>query len=179
MSDSDESLVSVFSTDDQARVPLAEIALKNAGIAYLVREGTRGADTMSWTLTLPPTIRPRVIKILVAPDAAGLARELLADLEDEPSAPASAPDVIFEAATPSSTSIQIEDASTGISIGAISENELQELTTHLEEQSPQHYFVDRAALDTLEHARAEAGLVKLLRQAVGDGDGLSVRWTVR
>lgn len=175
----DEALVSVFSTDDPARVPLAELTLKTEGIEYLLKEGPRGADTMGWTLTLPATNRPRVIDVLVAPDAAARARDLLADLQDAPDAGAPAPDPIFEATAAPSTAIHLEDAATGIPIGAISENELQELTTHLDEESPQQYFIDQNTIEALQHAHAETGLVDLLRRTIGDGEGRSVRWVVR
>jgi hypothetical protein len=134
---------------------------------------------MAWTLTIPPTNRARVMQLLVAPDVAARARELLADLEDAPSSSVPAADTIFETAAASSTVIQLEDAATGILIGTITENELQELTTHLDEESPQHYFIDSDTIGALEHARVDPELVDLLRHAVGDGNGLILRWTVR
>jgi len=180
-SDVDEPLVPVFRTDDAARLPLAELALQGEGITYLIKDGPRGADTMGWALAMPPTNRPRVIQLLVAPDVAARARELLADLETAPTAvnlPVSDSDVLFSADSGSAAVIQIVDASTGIAIGSVTENELQELTAHLEEDSPQQYFVDAQSIETLEHAHVNPGLVDLLRHAVGDSDGVVIRWTV-
>ena len=178
MSSFDEPLVKVFSTDDPARVPLAELTLQGEGIEYLLREGPRGVDTMGWTLTLPATNNPRIINVLVTADVAARARELLADLENAP-ASSGAPDPVFEASAASSASIQLEDVSTGIPIGTLTENELQELTAHLEEESPQQYFVDQNTIDMLTDAHATPALIDLLRRALGDGEALSVRWTVR
>jgi hypothetical protein len=178
----DDPLVAVFKTDDAARLPLAELALQGEGIAYLIKDGPRGTDTMGWALAVPPTNRPRVIQLMVTPDVAERARELLADLETAPtivSSPVPDADALFGADSGSTAVIQIEDVSTGIAIGSVTENELQELTAHLEEDSPQQYFVDAQSIETLEHAHVNPALVDLLRHAVGDSDGVAIRWTVR
>jgi hypothetical protein len=179
MQNSDEPLVPVFSTDDPARVPLAQLTLDTEGIEYLVKEGPRGVDTMGWTIAQPATNRPRVVTLLVASDVAARARDLLADLEDAPGSNTAATDPVFEATTAASTSIQLEDASSGMAIGSITENELQELTTHLDEESPQQYFIDKDTIATFEHANVEPGLVELLRRTIGDGAGRTIRWIVR
>src|SRR5689334_7780959 len=134
---------------------------------------------MGWTIAQPATNRPRVITLLVAPDVAARARDLLADLEDAPQSNTAATDPVFEATTAASTAIQLEDTSTGSPIGSITENELQELTTHLDEESPQQYLIDQKTIATLEHANVEPGLVDLLRRTIGDGEGHLIRWIVR
>jgi hypothetical protein len=64
-------------------------------------------------------------------------------------------------------------------LGQISEAQLQELTSHLEEEAPAQYFVDAETVGSLEASHADAELVALLRNAVGDGPGLVIRWSVR
>jgi processive 1,2-diacylglycerol beta-glucosyltransferase len=66
-------------------------------------------------------------------------------------------------------------------LGSITEAELQYLIDSLEETSEddQDYFVDRGTIDYLADGRATDHLVALLEKAVGDGDGVEVRWEKR
>jgi hypothetical protein len=82
------------------------------------------------------------------------------------------------AAAASAAAIRLEDAATGITIGTITEEQLQELGSHLEEDAPQQYFVNAGTIEMLQDAHAEEALVALLRKAVGDGEGTTIRWTV-
>jgi hypothetical protein len=65
-------------------------------------------------------------------------------------------------------------------VGAITESQLQELTSRLEEEGPHEYFITGETVDMLQTAGADAALIDLLRQAVGaDGSGRAIRWVVR
>jgi hypothetical protein len=171
----DDPLVSVFKTDDSGLLPLATMALDAEGIEHVVRNAGK-FDTLQWTLSQKPTSRPIVVEIVVAKADAARARDLLADLDRLSEMPATAPAMPPAAAEP--PSIRLEDAATGIALGAISEAQLQELTSHLEEDAPGQYFVTPATIELLEEKKADRDLVRLLRQAVGSGDGLTVRWKV-
>lgn len=66
----------------------------------------------------------------------------------------------------------------GAFIGSISDEEFQYLVDDLEEESLQDtdYFVNTPTIDMLEEDGAPESLVKLLRSAVGNGDGVEIRW---
>jgi hypothetical protein len=171
----DENLVSIFKTDDPGVLPLATIALDAEGIEYSVRSAGK-ADTLQWTISQKPTNRAVVMEIVVTRDVAAKARDLVVDLERPLGVAPTDPDVITDVVdTPA---IRLEDAATGISIGAITEAQLQELSSHLEEDAPQQYFVDASTIKMLEDAHADAALVEMLRQAAGKGDGRAIRWVV-
>ena len=170
----DAPLVQVFRTDDPALLPLATMALEGEGIEYRVRHaGTE--DSYEWQMSQTPTTRPVVVEIVVASDVAARARDLLVDLEA--STPAGAAPSIPTADPPTVT---LEDAESGLSIGTISESQLQELTAHMEEEKPQQYYVTPETVEMLQDAGAEAALVAILRAAVASRPGgVSVRWIVR
>lgn len=63
-------------------------------------------------------------------------------------------------------------------LGTVSESDIQTLVDQLEEEhhADEDYFVDSATIDLLEEAGASAGLISLLRAAVGDSEGIEVRY---
>ncbi|MCW5889792.1 MAG: galactosyldiacylglycerol synthase [bacterium] len=75
--------------------------------------------------------------------------------------------------------VTLTDSDTGATIGTITEEQLAQLVEHLEEETPedQDYWIDGATLDALEEEGVDAAVIGLLRAAVGDRDGLEVRWT--
>jgi hypothetical protein len=174
----DARLVQVFRTDDPAVLPLATMALEGEGIEYHVRHaGTE--DSYEWQMSQTPTTRPTVVEIVVASDVAARARDLLVDLEGSTPAGATAsiPPADPQAEPPT---VRLEDAESGLPIGTISESQLQELTTHLEEEKPQHYFVTPETVEMLQDSGADAALVATLRAAAASRPGgVSVRWIVR
>jgi len=170
--------VRVFKTEDPAILPLATMALEAEGIEYVVKHAGK-VDSLGWTLSQFPTNRPVVMEIVVGSDVASKAKELLADLEqstagDVPADPAP-PEPMTLSEPPS---IALEDAASGIKVGDITESQLQELTSRLEEESPQQYFVTSGTVEMLQEAGVESSLVAMLREAVG-ADGRAIRWTVR
>jgi hypothetical protein len=168
-------LVAVFKTDDAGLLPLAELALRDEGIPYMLNRTQRGVDNMSWALSLPPTIRTWPMQVLVQESVAAKARSVLADLQQATPAELTVPVAEGSVSAP----IHLETADTNTEVGAITDDDLQELTSHLEEEAPQEYFVDRNTIELLEQAHVNAGLVDLLRRAIGDGEGRPIRWVVR
>jgi len=77
--------------------------------------------------------------------------------------------------------IDLFNGDTNDLIGSITEAELKTLQQALEEESPDDhdYFIDAATIDLLGDGRATDHLLQLLRDAVGSGDGLEVRWQRR
>jgi hypothetical protein len=155
------------------------MALDAEGIDYEIRSAGK-TDTLQWLMSQPPTNRPRVLEIVVTADVATKARDLVIDLErpigevrPAPLEPAAIPDAMDP------PTVTLEDATTGISLGAITENQLQELSSRLEEEAPQQYFVNAATIEVLTSAGADATLTALLQSAIGDSDGVSIRWFVR
>ena len=174
-------LVSVFKTDDPGLVPLATMALDAEHIEYFVRHQGK-ADSMQWVISQTPTTRPVVLEILVAADLAPRARDLLVDLESQSAAAIPMPDGAMPGTTVAiePPTVRLEDAAAGTTIGTITESQLQEITSRLEEDGPQQYFVTSATVDMLKDAGVEPSLVELLRNAVGtDGSGLVIRWAIR
>jgi hypothetical protein len=63
-------------------------------------------------------------------------------------------------------------------LGTISADQLQFLIDSMEEESSedQDYYINPITLDYLESLGADAGLMALLRTALGDRQGITVRW---
>lgn len=66
----------------------------------------------------------------------------------------------------------------GSLIGSITDADLQLMVDHLEEEglTDDDYFMDEATIDILEENGASAPLVSLLREAVGETEGIDIRW---
>ena len=75
--------------------------------------------------------------------------------------------------------IQLRDRETGASIGDITEEQLQFLIDHLEEESEEDtdYYLDRATLDMLREKGLDASLLKLLEEALGGREELEIEWS--
>ena len=166
-----DKLESVFKTDDPAILPLAKMALETEGIAYFVKHSGKH-DSLGWVMSQQPTNRPVVLEIMVTSDLAGRARDLLAEL-----AKPAGPTPVFESEPPA---IVLENVATGAAIGSISESQLQELTSRLQEDSPKQYRITDDTIDALQHAGVDASLLALLRSAADPGRReLVIRWVVR
>lgn len=74
--------------------------------------------------------------------------------------------------------IRILEKDTRREVGVISDTDLQKMIDHMEEESSkdQDYFVDLTTVDTLEKLGASAELVSLLRNAIGDSEGIDICW---
>ncbi len=67
---------------------------------------------------------------------------------------------------------------TGALLGTIDEADLQMLVDQLEEETEEDtdYYVTPLTIELLEQNGASATLVQLLKQAVGDSEGVDVAW---
>jgi len=74
--------------------------------------------------------------------------------------------------------IRLYDNDSGVEIGALTNDQLQFLIDQLEEESTtdQDYYIEQATLDMLENAGIDGNLLEMLRGALGDRDGMEIRW---
>ena len=74
--------------------------------------------------------------------------------------------------------IDLYDNATDSLVGQIPESQLQFLVDHLEETdlSDRDYYIDLATIEMLEEQDAAEALVQLLRKALGEREGMEVRW---
>ena len=169
------SVVPVFKTDDPGLLPLAEATLQTAGIEFQAKSFGK-IDNLSWTLSQSPTNRPFVIEIWVSSEDADKAHELLADLSQSAEIGTSDPAVLADTAY--AEAIRLEEVASGQPIASITEEQLQELSGHLEATGPQEFMVDLEGLDRLLHAHVDPQLIDKLSQVLGEQDEATIRWTV-
>jgi hypothetical protein len=74
--------------------------------------------------------------------------------------------------------VQLFDNDTGQPLGTITDAQLAVLTDLLEEESADDtdYYINLDTLDLLAERGADAGLVDLLRKALGDRQEMEIRW---
>ncbi len=74
--------------------------------------------------------------------------------------------------------IKIYDLQTDKLVGELTEAQFQFLANHLEEESleDRDYYLNQATVDMLEEDGADAGLVAVLRQALGGKEDMDIRW---
>jgi hypothetical protein len=77
--------------------------------------------------------------------------------------------------------IEIRDKETGKPLGTISEEQLQFLIDNLEEEYAEDmdYYINAATLDMFEERGIDAGLLKLLRDALGIREDMEIVWSKR
>ena len=77
--------------------------------------------------------------------------------------------------------IDLYNSETNQLIGSISEEELEVLLQGLEEESSQDqdYYIESATIDLLADDGASEELLGLLRAALGESDGVDIRWERR
>jgi len=77
--------------------------------------------------------------------------------------------------------IDLYNVATNQLLGSITEADLQVLVDALEEESEedQDYYIDAATIDVIADGKATEHLVRLLRSAVGSGEGVDIRWQRR
>lgn len=76
--------------------------------------------------------------------------------------------------------IQLTNKDSGALIGEISEDQLKVLVLALEEEhsNDQDYWIDHATVDMIEINHLNAGsLIPLLRAAIGNSDGIEIRYS--
>ena len=74
--------------------------------------------------------------------------------------------------------IRLYDNDSGATLGTVSEEQLQFLVDQLEEETSKDrdYYLQAETLELLEGRGADAALIGLLRRALGDRDGVEIRW---
>ena len=74
--------------------------------------------------------------------------------------------------------IKIFNNETGALLGSVAETDLDHLMGQLEEESAEDtdYYINEDMIDILAEAGASATLLDLLRKAVGEGEGVEIRW---
>ena len=75
--------------------------------------------------------------------------------------------------------IEIRDKETGKLLGTISEEQLQFLIDNLEEEYAEDmdYYINAATLDMIEERGIDAGLLHLLRDALGTQEDMEIVWS--
>jgi hypothetical protein len=77
--------------------------------------------------------------------------------------------------------IDVYNKATNALIGSITEADLQVLVDALEEEASddQDYYIDAATIDVIGDGRATEHLLQLLRTALGESEGVDIRWNRR
>lgn len=75
--------------------------------------------------------------------------------------------------------IQLHDNDTQIRLGEITEQQLQFLIDHLEEESSsdQDYYINRDTLEMFARAGADPALLDLLQRGLGGREAMEIRWS--
>ena len=74
--------------------------------------------------------------------------------------------------------ITLYDSETGKKVGELTPAQFDFLASQFEEESveDQGYYLSRDEIDYFEEIGAEANLLAILRQILGDRDGMEFRW---
>ncbi len=74
--------------------------------------------------------------------------------------------------------IRLYDNATDTELGSLTEEQLLFLIDNLEEEtsSDQDYWLNPRTLELLEARGGDGSLLSLLRRALGDKDGVEIRW---
>jgi hypothetical protein len=77
--------------------------------------------------------------------------------------------------------IDVYNNDTNELVGTITEADLKVLADHLEEESSEDrdYWIERETLDVIGDGQATEHLMKVLRKALGDAEGVEIRWQRR
>jgi processive 1,2-diacylglycerol beta-glucosyltransferase len=75
--------------------------------------------------------------------------------------------------------IRLIDKDSGSEIGSITEEQLQFLADNLEEEFAEDtdYYISSLTVEMLEGNGADPALIDLLRRAVGEREGIEIKWT--
>jgi hypothetical protein len=180
--DPNAELVPVFRTGDEALMPLAKLALDGERIEYLVRES--GSTKWSRGLMADPHDSTATIEILVNAADAARAHTLLDDL-----AQATSDGVVATPPPPERSTANaphgaarpchLQNAETSEPVGDLTDAQLQFLIDELEEDpdDPQSYYITAPTIDLLRTAGIDTDVAGLLERALGEREGVLVRWS--
>lgn len=75
--------------------------------------------------------------------------------------------------------IELRDAERGTQLGTITDHQLKFLIDALEEESmsDNDYYITADTIEMLETDGADADLIGLLRRALGNREGIDIRWS--
>ena len=73
----------------------------------------------------------------------------------------------------------LKDKESGTSIGEISDEQLQFLIDHLEEETStdRDYYLNETTIQMMEEAGADPILVEMLRKGLNNREGMEIEWT--
>ena len=74
--------------------------------------------------------------------------------------------------------IRLYDNASGAELGTLTEEQLQFLIDNLEEETSddQDYYLNPNTLELLATRGGDSSLISILRQAMGDKQGIEIRW---
>ncbi len=74
--------------------------------------------------------------------------------------------------------VKLFDNETGAELGILSEAQLQFLIDQLEEETSEDrdYYLNPTTLELMEKEGGDPQLIALLRRAMGEKDGIEIRW---
>lgn len=170
-------LVSIFRTTDAGAVPLAELALQDKNIEYLVRRGTFGVPIVTGQSPTAFNTPVDPAEIVVRAEDAARARDLVADLEHPADVPVPPP-TQEEWSDVGPPPIQLIDGDRGEMFERISEDQLQQLEGALEADAttPNEYFLTADTIDGLDGGPVDARVVEALRAALGGRESMRLQW---
>ena len=73
---------------------------------------------------------------------------------------------------------KLYDKQSGALLGIVSDEDIESLIDQLEEEgsADEDYFIDADTIDLLEEGGASETLLSVLRKAVGDSEGIEIRY---
>jgi len=75
--------------------------------------------------------------------------------------------------------VLLRDKATGAQLGSVSDDDLQFLVDHLEEEFREDtdYYLDTETVEVLREAGASPALLGILEQALGDAGEVEIQWS--
>ena len=75
--------------------------------------------------------------------------------------------------------IQLRDKENGVVLGSITEDDLQFLIDHLEEESEEDvdYYLNRSTLEVFKERGISPSLLGILESALGDREDMEIEWS--
>jgi Putative prokaryotic signal transducing protein len=179
------ALVSVLVTEQPALLPLAQIALEQDGIEYMVQNRGLSDQIIGHRSTMAVGQSKAPLEVLVRTEDAARARALLDELQSAgavvPAAAAAEPAPAQTHPSRDDAAIELTDAQTGAMIGRITRAQFKSIAAQLEVESTEDndYYIDAPTLELLEAQGADATAIELLRLALGTRPGMDIRWSRR
>jgi len=181
-SEPEARVVTVFSTADEGLLPLATLALDQAGIEYAVRK-LGLSDVFGVSHPTPGFDSTGLaVSIQVLEDDVTRAREILVDLEQAEPQPLveepEEPEPPLADVTAPAGRVELFDGETGRPVGAISREAFDWLSARLVRESAEDrdYWIDLATVQMLADAGGDGLLLDVLRRALETRDGVNIRW---